>query len=96
MIFAVFDPWLLTQWINCSFYHLHLLFIISYSICYSSRLGSALCISTFYCAETVLVFFKYDFLFSRWPLVTFLKCKILSAEGVWRAETRDHAKFCRN
>jgi len=22
MIFAVFDPWLLTQYINCSFYHL--------------------------------------------------------------------------
>jgi len=22
MIFAVFDPWLLTQEINCSFYHL--------------------------------------------------------------------------
>jgi len=22
MIFAVYDVWLLTQWINCSFYHL--------------------------------------------------------------------------
>jgi len=34
MICAVFDVWLLTQWINCSYYHLYLL--LYYQLQYSS------------------------------------------------------------
>jgi len=36
MIFAVFDARLLTQWINCSFYHLYLLFYYHLRTFYST------------------------------------------------------------
>jgi len=78
MIFAVFDAWLLTQWIYCSFYHLYLGLLFDHQLQYILLARNVIYTSRAYATMSVRLSVRLSVTEVHWRIIANLGFKFRS------------------